>query len=252
MQSQVQNNADIVLLPKENYNSANSKLPAKFATPCKNAFASSQQQYSSSKAYSTAMKALQDRIKQLERETGHCNEQSKLIERTLEEEREKLQKKFLEELGRCSEIEKQVRSQLQEEQDKLTQAKHEIVELTQNKDFMMKQIQQIEREKERHLEQNTEEKELWRKEKNELLKKIEESNKKVKDAKSEKEGLMQNIKEISEKFENLDKQFERTKKDSETESGKLRSELENLKKKNRVMQKQHDTDIQALNAVNII
>lgn len=168
-----------------------------------------------STAYSSAMKALQDRVKQLEKDSTYKKAKSTEIE-----------------LERVNARFQELQMELQIEHNKMKQIIQENEKLNQDNSYLQKQIQQLEKEKERHLGQNIEEKTLWQREKEDLFKKIEEDEKKYK--------------KINENFESLQKLLEKAK----LEANKMRSDAEFYKNKNKKILVQYESELQSMNAVN--
>ena len=220
----------------------------KFATPNKSnvtGLGSTQLQYSASKAYTSAMKALQDRTRQLERENDHLRMKDKEVEKTLEEEQNKMRNKMMEEMSRCAEIEKKLQRELRTVAEENKQLRQEFAD----KEFVQRQVQQLEKEKERHLEQNSVDRELWRKEKAQLLSQISEGNERMQELARQKEMMMSEIEETKSRLSEIEGLFDKSKRDAGSETKRLKAESEAYRGKVKSMKKQFDTDILALRSV---
>eukprot|EP01022_Parablepharisma_sp_SALTPOND_P016225 TRINITY_DN234_c0_g1_i1.p2 TRINITY_DN234_c0_g1~~TRINITY_DN234_c0_g1_i1.p2 ORF type:complete len:655 (-),score=114.19 TRINITY_DN234_c0_g1_i1:17194-19158(-) len=219
-------------------------LLAKYATPNKPIVtASSNLQYSASKAYTSAMKALQDRVRQLERENEHLTGKLKNVEKTLEDEQGRLQTRIMEEMNHWGEVEKKLQRDLKTAENESITLRQELTEVMQAKEFLARQVQQLEKEKERHLEQNSIERDQWRKEKNQLLNQISESNEKVQQLLNQKEVMLDEIEETKEKLTDIEGLLEKSRKDAEGDMRKLKSENHEMREKLRNIQKNHDQEM---------
>ena len=144
-------------------------------------------QYSASKSYSSAMKALQERVKQLERENEHLTSKVTIVDKKLETEQGKAKDKIIKEMSQWEVVERQLKEEINNLTKENIVIKEELINFKKEKEFMGKQIQQLTKEKERHLEQNSIERDQWRKEKEKQSTQLVEADAKIKQMKKENE-----------------------------------------------------------------
>jgi hypothetical protein len=118
-----------------------------------------------------------------------------------------------------------------------------------NHGYLERQTQLLEREKERHLEQNSMDRELWRKEKAEAATQLSQLASQTQQLLREKEIMLVEVTETKEKLRNIAEMFEKAQQDSAAELKRLRTQNAALDKQLQSLKKRHDGDLESLKAV---
>eukprot|EP00347_Sterkiella_histriomuscorum_P019386 403341825 len=186
-----------------------------------------------SQAASQAMKALSDKVKQLESENQLLNDKLSITETQYSDQVHRLQQKLREEIEKSQRTELQMKEELQ---------------------MLKRQVENVENEKLRHLEENSSEREQWRTQ----LKQVEEENSGLKRQLEENlekyAGIEETIRDIRRREQHLRERYERE-VDSEKERGMLiekdvedtKRRYEDLKSKLKEKNKNLEVENQQLN-----
>jgi chromosome segregation ATPase len=196
---------------------------------------------SNSKAYTSAMLALQERIRQLEKENELSNERNRL----LEEQNAKTQGRLMAEAEKRGELEK--RTKVLEREVIVTRQQTE--ELGGAKAYLERLVQQLEKEKERHLEQNSADRETARKEKLELTHHVQRNDTLLQELKEQKDTLQHQLQDTTTRLADLERSLEQSRRESYAETKKLRTENESLTEKLKSMKRRLETEQASLKTV---
>jgi len=222
-------------------------IMAKYATPSKPIISSvSTLQYSASKAYTSAMKALQDKVRTLERENEHLAIKLKTTEKTLDDEQSKLHSRVSEEMSHWTEIEKKMQNDLKNYEAENLALRRELSELKESKELLAREKLLVEKEKDRHIEQNSTDREQWRKEKNSLVGQISEGNEKIQQLVKQKEIMLDEIEETKSKLGEISGLFDKSRIELETELKRTKQEADSVKEKLKTIKKKHDQEISGI------
>ncbi len=226
----------------------------KYATPNKQTVgglmaSNPQLQYSASKAYTSAMKALQDKVRQMERDNDQLTVRARTAEKALEDSQANMQTKLMDEMNRWAENEKSLQKEAVSAQEENRQLKQDLAEIITNREFLMRQVQQLEKEKERHVEQNSVERDQWRRERSQLLSQAAELSDQVQGMGKQKEAMISEVEETKSRLSEIESLLEKSKHETSTETRKLRAENEELKARLRSIKRQSDADLLAAKSV---
>ncbi|CDW74073.1 UNKNOWN [Stylonychia lemnae] len=177
--------------------------PQTQSTPVNNAL-----NQSTSNAATQAMKALSDKVKSLENQNQLLQDQLQIVENQSKESNFRLQQKLKEECDKSQNRESQLREEVQ---------------------IMKRQLESTEQEKQRHLEENSAEREQWRQQ----YKRTEEENinlkKQLQEHIDKYSGIEETIKDIKRREQQIRDRYERE-VDSEKERGaQIQQDVEEAK-----------------------
>ena len=212
-------------IPFESSFSKTYDLVPRCVTPNRGMKSNPSLQYSTSKSYNSAMKALQDKIRELEHVNSQLKETMKISEKSFEDKSN------------------QIMGELGELRGENSLLKDNIMALSQEKEYLLKQIQQLNKEKDRHLEQNSFEREQWRKEKGQCLSEISEINKQTQEIVKERQIMIEELDESKSQLNELQQVLNKSKRDAESELKKLKNENSNLNEKIKKLKRDHDREL---------
>lgn len=169
-----------------------------------------------SKAYMSAMIALQNRIRQLECENKNLSEE-------LKDTREELgkHKKMVEDITL---MESNLRTELEEAHSRQYKFKEENKQLAESKKTLEDQVKLLMIEKNKHLEQNAAEKNQWRVEREQLINDLKENNNRVKELAECKKVMTNEVEELKASLDKIKSLYSKSYKEAEKELKRLKEE----------------------------
>ena len=194
-----------------------------------------------SKAYTSAMIALQNKIKELINENQKLN--SNLMNVQKELEKHKCTDKNINELEKN---EKQLKEEIKNFTKEKYSLKQEKVELQSENIKLKDRIEELSHEKEKHLEQNAIDKDDWRKEKELLLNQLSENNDKVENLSKCKETMMTEIESSKTALMSIEKLFKKSEKESKKKIKDLTEENNEMKKQLIIITNKYNNEIDPL------
>ena len=173
-------------------------------------------QTTKSKAYTSAMIALQNRIRQLEYDNKNLSEESKGTREELGKN-----KKMVEDIAF---IENNLRIELEKAHNEHYKIKEENNQLAETMKILEDQVKQLMIEKNKHLEQNAADKNQWKIEREQLLSSIKENEDKVKELTRSKEIMINEVEELRSSLNHAKDLYQKPFKEAEKELKKLKEE----------------------------
>ena len=152
----------------------------------------------------------------------------------------------MEEMGQWGDVEKKLQSDIKTLEAENATLKQELSEAKESKELLARQAGQLEKEKERHLEVNSIEREQWRKERQQLATQLGESTEKIKQLLKEKDNMLEEIEDTKAKLIDIEKLFDKSRKEVEGETKKVKGENELLKEKLKDLKRQHDQELSSM------
>ena len=202
-------------------------------------------------AYGKAMKALQEKIQKLEFTNNNLNDQIINLKENITIKDENFNKEINEQKMKYANAEngnKQLNDQLKKEISKL---KSENTNLIKEREFIKAQMDIVIMEKERHIEQNSKEKENFKKDQNILIQKMNSDNVEIQQFKEKVKSQLGNLNDLKIQLNNERQFVSNLKKKYELDIHKKQEEIDLFKKNSKILSQQYEQEISILKNVKI-